>query len=672
MRSRHGSRRRLSYKTAWLLGLSLVIAPALALGCGEERRTPPPGYVDENSTCAYGGTTIDVADEEPPEVACDRIGVNVRCIGNWAVLCDARNRVVKRENCRADGLACFERPCTSVDDCEGCLPCNPRHVRCGDDGERERCAEDGSGYEPETPCDEAAGLRCDSISSQCLDLCAEAEAKRSYIGCEYYAVATSNAQLDFLDFDRHGNCQPFSFAVVVANGTDVVAHVTVETAQGARIERTVRPTETETIDLPCSLELTGQIDPNDVEGTLRERFSSVGVRAAHRITSDVPVTVYQFNPLEYESKIGDREIYSYTNDASLLLPVSALTGHYMAVTVPTLLHERTIPNQEEPARLSGPGFIALVGVSDEPAEVQITSTAHTLPSKDGTLPALEPGDTITITLARGEVAQILSAAPEDCAGDEVDARRKYCKVPRDYDLSGTRVRSSQPVMMLAGHDCAFVPYNRWACDHLEEAMQPIDTWGQDIVVSLSDQADCFDPLPNMIRVVASSDGTRVRFEPEIHPPITLDEGEVFETEITSDVRVRASDGVAVAQLLLGEDYLGLDQSSSFTKGDPSLALAVPTEQWRDRYSVLSPSTFTDNFIGIIARDAQTVVIDGRVVTQYRALEGTGFKVAQVPVAGGQHTLESALPFGVTVYGYARYCSYMVAGGLDLKLINPPD
>jgi hypothetical protein len=245
-------------------------------------------------------------------------------------------------------------------------------------------------------------------------------------------------------------------------------------------------------------------------------------------------------------------------------------------------------------------------------------------------------------------------------------------VPREFDLTGTQVHADRPVMVVSGHDCAFVPFNRRACDHLEEVMQPLDAWGRDVTVTLADQADCSDATPNMIRVVAGRDDTHVRFQPEIHAPITLDKGEVFEAEITEDVRITGSAGISVAHLLLGQEYHGRDKASSFAKGDPSLALAIPSEQWRARYSILSPETFTNHFVGIVARDDQYVLIDGRVVTGFSPIEGTQLKSAQVPLAGGQHTLQSRQPFGVTVYGYAKYTSYMVAGGLDLNLINPPD
>jgi len=48
---------------------------------------------------------------------------------------------------------------------------------------------------------------------------------------------------------------------------------------------------------------------------------------------------------------------------------------------------------------------------------------------------------------------------------------------------------------------------------------------------------------------------------------------------------------------------------------------------------------------------------------------TGMGVARVPVLAGQHSLSGAKGFGIVVYGFAPYTSYMYPGGLDLRPIN---
>lgn len=624
-------------------------------------------------------------DEEAPVVGCPSSAeIELLCVGNWAVLCNAAGRVVDTTNCRASEEACVARACDNANDCERCLTCKPNSVRCGADGSRERCTEDGAGYEPDDSCDESAGLFCDTISGECVDLCAEADAARSYIGCAYWAVPTSNSQLAYEGTDERGRCEPFSFAIVVANAQGIDAHVTVETPDGEIFEKTVPPNESKTIELPCSIELQGlrlafTFDPEDPQASFPdppERFSTLATASAHYVRSDVPVTVYQFNPLEYESEDSSgRVVYSYTNDASLLLPVSGLTGEYLVMSAATLKHSFESRFQDD--SFDSPGFVTIVGTSDQPAEIEIISSAFTRASEDGSLPALEPGQHHTITLERGQVAQILSAAPEDCDGDSDDNLGPgvitYCEVSKDYDLTGTRIRSDQPVMVLAGHDCVFLPWNRWACDHIEEIMLPVEAWGEDILVSASEAIACQPRVPNMVRVLASRDDTRVSFAPATaHEPVTLDEGDFVDFEIENDVRVSASDAILVGQYLLGQDYEGIGSSGSFAKGDPSMSLGIPLAQWRDRYSILSPETITDNYVNIIAHENQIVLIDGRVVTGFNPIESTPLVSARVPVSGGQHTLESNATFGVSVYGYAVYTSYMLPGGLDLNLINGPD
>jgi hypothetical protein len=650
---------------SFLFALSIIVA------CKEE---PPPPFAgaedsENDTTCGAASETIDVADEVAPEVECRGGEIELLCIGNWAALCDPNGRLLAQENCREQDLTCAARICED-DDCELCLECKPHGVVCGEDGERRRCKEDGSGYEDDEPCDTSAGLQCDELSGECLDLCAEAAEGRSYIGCEYWAVYTTNQELDFEGTDSDGLCRPFSFAIVVANGEGIDAHVEVEAPGGAVFSATVAPRKSEIIELPCSPELKGIDDVN--------RLSTLLDDAAHHITSDVPVTIYQFNPLEFQAESAEgEEIFSYTNGGSLLLPVTSMTGNYIVMSAPTRKH--VLMQDDESESSAAPGFMTIVGVSDEPAEVTITSSAHTLPSADDDiLPALAPGDTFTFKLEKGQVAQLLSATPDDCEGDALDFVRsidwRYCEVPREFDLTGTRIAADRPVMVVSGHDCPFVPFNRWACDHVEESMLPLETWGPDILVAQTNSVSCKHEgeLPDIVRVLASEDETRVSFAPDVHETVFLDRGEFLDVEIFADVRVLADAPIAVAQFTVGQDFVAIGSSGVNGKGDPAMTLGVPLAQWRDRYSILSPETFTDNFVNVIAQPNQAVLVDGRLVTGYRDLGDGDYVTARVALKGGQHTLESSSTFGITVYGYAPYTTYMVPGGLDLRMINTPD
>jgi hypothetical protein len=215
-----------------------------------------------------------------------------------------------------------------------------------------------------------------------------------------------------------------------------------------------------------------------------------------------------------------------------------------------------------------------------------------------------------------------------------------------------------------------LPHNRWACDHIEESMFPTQSWGRDIVFSVSETVACQPTVPNMVRILSSADRNHIDFAPsKVHESLLLDKGEFVEFEVTDDFRLTASAAVLVAQFLLGQDYHGRGTSGSFAKGDPSMSLAIPVEQWRKRYPFLIPQTFSDNYVNVIARAHQLVLLDDRVVSGFVPVAGTKMVTARVPLQGGQHFAESEQPFGIVVYGYAPYTSYMMPGGLDLAAIN---
>ncbi len=643
----------------------------LAVACGEERAPfAPVGAEDDGERlCAGEAETIDKADEEPPDVRCPGEERTLLCFGQWAAHCAPDGKLVDVVNCREAGQVCATHKCSSAADCTGCRDCVPGSVTCADGGELHVCREDGSGYELAEVCDEADGQYCSPSSGVCEDLCAAAERDQSYIGCEYWAVATANSQLELERQDGEGLCLPFPFAIEISNPQGVAADVVITSAGGQERTVHVAPSEVVTLELPCSLELKGNPE---------EHFSARTLDGVHNIRSNVPVTVYQFNPLEFRSELSDGSpIFSHTNDASLLLPVHALSGEYLVMSQPSLQFEGTpVRDEFDPFTAQGPGFLAIVGGEDEPVDVEIVSSAHTRPSADGSIPELAPGDVLNVTLERGEVLQLLSAMPSECDGEPTDTKGgvvfTYCKVSAAYDLTGTEVRAQGKVAVFAGHDCKFLPYNRWACDHLEEAMLPLQAWGQEIMVSMTEAADCKPPIPNMLRVLSGADDNRIHFVPEVHDAVVLARGEHVEFEITGNVRVSASDAILVGQFLLGQDYEGVHSAGPGAKGDPSMSFGIPLEQWRTHYSFAAPETFPDNYVNIIARNGQLVLVDDRMVRGFTPIEGTDMAAAALPVNSGQHRVESLSPFGIVVYGYAPYTSYMVPGGLDLNPINGPD
>jgi len=225
------------------------------------------------------------------------------------------------------------------------------------------------------------------------------------------------------------------------------------------------------------------------------------------------------------------------------------------------------------------------------------------------------------------------------------------------------------VGVIAGHNCDFVPCDKWACDHLEEALFPLEAWGKDYIVSAS------EPLraePNLVRVVSSVDGNSLTFDPaSVHAAVTLNRGQSLDFEASQDFRVVGTEAFAVVQHLVGQDYAGISTGGMEGNGDPAFSLAIPTEQFRTSYDFLAPLTYVISYVNVTGPSGATVTLDGAPVTGFREVGGTGFATARVEISGGAHHIEGGSPFGIVVYGFGSYTSYMYPGGLDFEAINIP-
>jgi hypothetical protein len=104
-----------------------------------------------------------------------------------------------------------------------------------------------------------------------------------------------------------------------------------------------------------------------------------------------------------------------------------------------------------------------------------------------------------------------------------------------------------------------------------------------------------------------------------------------------------------------------------------MSLAIPTEQFRTEYTFLAPASYDVSFVNVTAPSGQDVSFDGASIPpgEWTDVGATGMRVARFEVAAGPHTMTSGAGFGVVVYGFGAYTSYMYPGGLDLEEINIP-
>jgi hypothetical protein len=499
----------------------------------------------------------------------------------------------------------------------GCTLCVPGTGTCAGNTST-YCNASGSGYATED-CDPLQGSTCNAGTGVCDGACAPHNIGQSYIGCEYYPTVTGNPVSN-----------NFDFSVVVANTASVNATVTVDGgALTAPITFMVGPTSVKVQKLPWqqTLKLCNDANPSNCIGGVQADGAKVA-RGAYHLRSTVPVTVYQFNPLQYTIGGGTN---SYSNDASLLLPTNAWRNEYYSANY----HQ------------TGGVFPSELAVTAWHDGTMITLTTRADTAAAAGAPAFQTGVAQSVALNTGDVLEITA---------------------RVGDLTGTHLVSDKPVQLISGHYCAYVPDPPIGyCDHLEESMFSVDALGSKYVVTAPAVVTSPNGKIQYVRVIATTANTTLTYDPpQAGAPTTIaNAGDFIEIPNTvASFLLTADHKVLVAQFMEGSE------ATDDATGDPSMALGVPVEQFRSSYLFHAPTNYTTNYVDVVAPAGAVVMLDGSALT-FTAIGSTGYGLARVnplgngPAADGNHAIAGSMPFGITVYGYGQDTSYWYPGGLNL-------
>ena len=590
----------------------LLLLAALLTACGGDQggfATPPepPTPIDPELLCLNDGAT-----------RCSGARFQTCIDGQWSA-----------------GIAC-ETPTPFCDGLQGCSGCDSGNAYCVDRAIWQ-CSDDGTVTSFVEEC--LPTETC--LAGQCYDACQAAESQLSYLGCRFLAVPTANLVDSAFDAD---------FALVVGNPNDSPAEVTLRTGGLPYDVVDIPATSTLAIPLPYHPDLKSYTASRRVQD------------GAYEVRSNLPVVAYQYNPLHFRSP-ADASIFSYTNDASMLLPEHVLSTNYIVSTWPSwgISQEAAPVLQYEWV----PGFVAITGTTNG-TDVTVTFTAETT---GGDVTPQSPGSEATYSLDRGDVLQIFSHQPstqqtDPCGaiGGESAAANgaEYCLSVAQGDLTGTVISSTAPVAVFAGHACTFMPYFEWACDHLEEMMFPLETWGTRVPMTAPTLPGAFARAPTIHRIIAANDGTLVRFDPEIQPAQFLDRGQVLQYATDEHVVIDAGGPIFVTQAMLGQQALGADE------GDPALGSGIPINQWRAEYDFLAPDSYTWNHVNVAAPAGTQVFLDGLEIEDWEPIGGSTYAAARVLIEPGPHRIQSVddVGFSITSYGYASFTSYLHPGGLN--------
>ncbi len=259
--------------------------------------------------CKNGSTCNSHTDCESDGCANGRCAVpcsagDIVCAGNTAKTCDGHGGYSDVTDCSATSTVCA----TLL----GCVTCIPDTGSCKGNTSQV-CKQDGSGYTT-VDCDPLEGLTCDASTGRCKGDCAPSKLGTSYVGCEYFPTVTANPTTPSV----------FHFAVAVSNTTSTAATVTITRGTTTVATKNIPGNSVAKINLPWVNSLKG---PGTSSVVVPFPASVDVAGGAYRLRSTEPVTVYQFNPLEYTAS-GQ---FSYTNDASLLLPTNAWGSAYRGI-----------------------------------------------------------------------------------------------------------------------------------------------------------------------------------------------------------------------------------------------------------------------------------------------------------------------------------------------------
>ena len=536
--------------------------------------------------------------------------------------------------------------------CEGTLRCG-RDLRSVVDG----C--DESKVVTQCPSDQGCA------DGKCVPACAVGMS--ATIGCDFIPLPPPPESLAI------GSC----FAAVLTNTWEIPARIDAEyegspldVASSTRIMRTDGSTTTyepftgellpgEVAVLFLSEQASGFQSvacPAGVTPAIRKVTSFAGTRrgSTFRIKTTAPVSAYSVYPFAGAVSQG--------TSSTMLLPIPSWKKDYI-VTSPW-----------EMRYYEGTNLYPTTHVVAAEDETDVTLIASVHVQGGPGVESAEKGNTKTYRLNRGEHLQFF----------------------QEQDLTGSRIGSTKPVGVWAGHQAMAIPTTHTCCgDTSQTALFPLQSWGQEYaVVPYRSRRAGEAPEDYLYRITAAVDGTVLTYEPSApkEAPLSLAAGESVLFTTQEPFVVKSQDlghPFAVFSYMTGEQFA---PAQAF-QGDPEFVPVLPSEQYLGKY-VFFVDTSHPNSQLVVVRSRQTgkefapVNLDcAGALEDWTPLGATGaYEYTRIwltkekkpqPIGSGtcgagRHVIESAGAFAVTVWGTSQYASYGYPGGGALRTLNPLD
>jgi hypothetical protein len=538
------------------------------------------------------------------------------------------------------------------------------------------------------------GEVCEAVcaNDECLSQnCGQAAIQRSYLGCEYLAIELPNTI-------NIGQPEHTPTGVVLTNTSDDQdAFITIYDGQGQAtdlISERLLPLPSRVFGNPLFIAQTIRSEIKDASGMVVEsgvmradqvRIPPQGIgtfllpetewpltgsivsESAFRVVSTEPVGAYQFSPLCCN--------YSFSNDASLLIPTTALGQSYRFLGAPHLFATTSTGDEA-----SIPANLTVVAAEDQTV-VRVTLPPNGFMQAETTGRMTFDNGAHVVTLNRQEVLML-----------RTDLRRpqNFLDVPRQADFTGASIESSAPVSLFSAHECTFYPSDLGACDHLEEQLFPIETWGRAFTLVPPKLRSTNSVFERTYWKILGDPNTRVTLSatfnslqaagpgsaevPDCGQMLDSDGQTIVigaegfcEFSTQQAVEINSDLGIMVMGIISGQQSVNFVSDLGDHYGDPAIFLVPPSRQLRQEYSFLTPGTYYADFVALSFNPNTQITLDGAMLdlSDASTINGSEALYKYVELSDGPHKISGTAPFGIMVFAYDDFVSYAFTGGLNL-------
>jgi len=244
------------------------------------------------------------------------------------------------------------------------------------------------------------------------------------------------------------------------------------------------------------------------------------------------------------------------------------------------------------------------------------------------------------------------------------------------DMTGTLIKSDKPVAFFALNQCAKVPEGYAINDPLIQQLAPIETWGKNFFVPVSNQGK------NITRIVASQDGTDItQTGGTLLSPtggqsslLGLQAGQFVELEVSianSGCFIKSNKPVGICTYLPSQSYTGsgdpaqcwlpaIEQTTPKTLIAPFLVNAITSH-----YALVSTPTDTKNNTLVSIGDAAPVALNGGSWVDNSTAEMSFYAM---PLTNSSASYLFTNPAGIIVlcYGLGGASSYYYLAGSAMR------